>query len=204
MERIQIYIPGIDTWPGCSKNWSGRAVTYTHCNSEYKAEKVEYFCGPIGRAFGQKGRAAKLYKTLSFYYRYRVRVLVGHSNGTDVILTMMRDFPAFPRVDALHLVCGATDADFVTNGLNRLLANNRVGQVFVYVAGQDMALRVAHTWLGKVLGYGVLGLHGPLNIGAGLESRVATINTSPWDSYGHSGCWGDSQFRNTMTNFLKP
>ena len=58
-QRVTIYVNGILTFPGSSNNWNGRAVTWTHLNRDARAEKVEYFCGPIDRAFGQKERAQK-------------------------------------------------------------------------------------------------------------------------------------------------
>lgn len=209
MDRITIYVPGINTWPGASKNWSGRAVTFTHgfaqaSKLQWWAEKVEYYCNAISRVFGQKDRAQKLYRTLFYYSQFTQKILVGHSNGADVILTMMQDHPAFPHIDALHLVCGATEADFNRNGLNTLLTQGRVGSVFVYIAGKDMALKLAHTWAAKMLGYGVLGLHGPWSVAPEIRERVTEVKNGPWIDYGHSDCWSDSEFSKTMGNFLRP
>jgi hypothetical protein len=196
--RVLHYVNGIMNFPGCSTNWNGRAVTHTHVNTDFRAEKIEYFCGPIDRAFGQKDRAEKLFRTVLFYQGWDID-LVGHSNGADVICTMMKDYLSFPSLRSVHLVCGATDADFNLNGLNRLLTEGRIGRVNVYVAGKDMALRAAHSWLGKVLGYGVLGLHGAVNVLPSVMDRVRTVI---WPELGHSDCWGESRFADTMSNFL--
>jgi len=201
MKRVYIYVNGILTWPGDSKNWNGRAVTWTHINSEAKAEKCEYWVGPISRAFGQKKRAEKLYVT-STYYRTWEQIIVGHSNGADVILSAMRDWPDFPHVSALHLVCGATNADFQKNMLNFFLLLGRIDRVYVYVAGNDRALRLAHTIPGKILGYGTMGLGHYLNIDARVKDRVSVINAGKWKHYGHSDCWKDENFDETMRHFV--
>jgi hypothetical protein len=198
---INVYVPGILTWPGDAHNWDGRAVTWTltRCWPELAAEKVEYFCGPIGRAFGQKARAEKLYRTLMRYRNGGWRInLVGHSNGCDVILTMLRDFPFWTSVGRVHLVCGAAEASFERNHLNAWLTCGRVQEVIVYRAGLDRALALAHTLPGTLLGYGTLGLHGARDVAPEVAGRV---KEKVWLTYGHSDCWSDAVFDLTMQNF---
>lgn len=215
MNRAFIFVNGINTFPGCSKNWNGRAVTFVHSrfpNELWKAEKVEYFCGVIGRAFGQRNRAKKLFRTLSFYRDFDERIVVAHSNGCDVVLDMMQQHHGWPHVTHLHLLCGATNADFQENGLNSLLLVGRVKRVSVYVAGRDMMVRLAHTWPGQLLGFdGTVGLHhkdatlglsGPVRVLPELEDRVRLVNGGVWATYGHSDCWDDTNFPGTMGNFL--
>lgn len=195
-------VNGILNFPGCSQNWNGRGVTWLHTEPEAlpleaRAEKIEYFCGPIDRAFGQKDRAHKLFLTLDRYHGW-ANTAVGHSNGADVILTMMRDYRGWPTIHRLILICGATNADFEQNGLNAWLRDERVQEVFVCVAGKDLALRLAHGALGKLLGYGTLGLHGPQNVAEDVKGRVTTVWSGPWQHYGHSGCWEPRNFSRTM------
>lgn len=199
MKRIYIYVPGILTFPGSSKNWDGRAVTRTHTVTDYRAEKVEFFVGVISRAFGQKDRADKLRRTLDYYFGWKI-ILVGHSNGADVITLCLKSF-ACPIISQVHLVCGACNADFEKNGLNQELRSNKVEGVTVYCAMKDRALSLAHTLPGKLLGYGTLGLAGPTNVDIGVTSRVRVIQ---WPNFGHSDCWHDDEFDLTMDNFLKP
>ena len=205
-QRVFFLVNGIMNFPGCSDNWNGKGVTNIMCppQSADKAEKIEYFCSIIGRAFGQKGRANKLFKTMLFYRDASYeRIAVGHSNGADVILTMMRDYRDWPDIHHLHLVCGAANANFEKNGLNHWLAEGRVKRVTVYVAGKDLALRLAHTWLGRLLHYGVLGLEGPTNVHNEFltNGRVSTVWEDPWTEYGHSGCWEGRHFERTMALF---
>lgn len=198
MNRVLLYVNGIMTFPGDSRNWNGRAVTWTHTHSEARAEKVEYFAGPVDRVFGQTARAEKLHRTLSFYRGWSIS-LVGHSNGADVIVDCLRQWNDWPSIEAVHLVCGATEADFNKNGLNRLLYSGRVGQACVYVADQDKALALAHTLPGRMLGYGTLGLHGAVNVSDSVKGRVTETH---WPEWGHSDCWADSVFDKTMTLFM--
>jgi hypothetical protein len=195
MPRIFHLVNGIDTFPGCSENWNGRGVTWLHTNTEARAEKIEYFCGPIDRAFGQKDRAEKLYRTMSFYKEGWENVLVGHSNGADVIVDMFENFNGWPNVSQLHLVCAACDADFESNHLNAWLRSGRVGRVSVYTGNRDWALRLAGNPLGRFLGYGALGLHGPLKVAPDVAERVTWVI---WPDYGHSDCWHDANFDKTM------
>ncbi len=123
---------------------------------------------------------------------------VGHSNGADVILRMMRDYN-FPAVEHLHLVCGATEADFDKNGLNSYLRTGKVRHVTVYVATRDMALRLASWRLARMLGYGVLGLHGPRKVAPENHGKVSVVRFHKW---GHSECWADQNFEQTMNLFL--
>ena len=227
VKTLLIFVPGILTFPGDSRNWSGRAVTFTHTRSYARAEKVEYFCGPIGRAFGQNNRCHKLYRTLDQYCSPYVQgrddspsprgegrgegkpvspsqqwhiTLVGHSNGAAVIIGALSQFPC-PRIDSLHLVCGACESSFHKNRLNYLLTRNAVKEVSVYVAKKDLALRLAHTWAGRLLGYGVLGLHGARHVLPSVKRRVREID---WPEYGHSDCWHDNNLAETLSNFMPP
>lgn len=201
-KRIFLYICGIMNLPGASRNWTGRAVTWTHLHSEARAEKCEYFTGPIGRAFGQRERETKLFRTLEYYQDWDVH-LVGHSNGCAVILQGMQRHPYFTPILSLHLVCGACEADFDKNGLNSFLADNRVGHVTVYCAGEDRALRFARFKIAQMIGYGGLGFSGPLNVRADVASKVKVVDRSPWDWYGHSTCFQDDRFDGTMQGFLE-
>lgn len=192
--RVHCVVNGILTRPGEARNWTGRAVTWTHLHTDAKAEKVEYWAGPLDRIFGQKARAQKLYKTLSYYAGHQL-TLSGHSNGCDVILDMLRDYPDCPRIGRLNLVSAACESDFDKNGLNDHLIGGHVGEVRVFCGGQDKALALAHTWAGRLLGYGTLGLDGPQHVAPEVADRVGCLT---WTQWGHSTCWEDAHFDQTM------
>jgi len=190
--RVYIYVNGILTKPGDSDNWTGKAVTWTHLHTPHRAEKVEYWVGPISRAFnrGQKRRAGKLAKTIRFYaHRDWEIVLVGHSNGANVIGNASRLVPAEYRaaVIAVHLFAAAADPDFQKVGLNRWDA-----PVTLFNGGKDGALNFAHG-AGRILGYGGLGLMGvtPKNVKVALN----VVNKSDFD---HGTWFSDLEFDRSM------
>lgn len=176
MNTIFIYINGILTKPAQAENWNGKAVTWTHLHTPHRAEKIEYYVGPISRVLGQKKRSAKLVKTLRFYDRddWRI-VLVGHSNGGDVICDALKDSArsVYERITAIHLIAPANEADFDKNGLNAVGA-----PVVVYIGTRDSALKIGSS-VGRFLGYGSLGKDGPKN------ARLPDVRTV-FEDYGHS------------------
>lgn len=194
---IFIGVNGIRVSPGDDANWTGKFVTFIQTKTPHKAEKVEYYCSTIGRAFGQKNRVDKLHRTLSFYRGWNI-VLIGHSNGCAVINEMLNTYDDFPRIQYLHLFCGASEADFEISGYNRYLKEDRIGKINIYVAGKDRALFFAKTIMGRILGYKTLGIHGAYRIDESIEHRVNSFWTNPWNDYGHSSCFADGNFEDTM------
>jgi hypothetical protein len=212
---VQIFVPGIMQFPNDSHNWDGRAQTWVNLNGEAMAhhhesvtvaDRADYFCGPIGRAFFQQRRVDRVIHVLKPYVDKGFSISVSaHSNGTDLILKAL-GLMDWPRVDALHLISGACKASFDKNGLNKAIKAQRVGRVFVYVAGKDMALRLAKGWLGKLLGYGTLGLHGPKHVlpellmsRRGLFPRAeARVVVRKETEFGHSTWFGEGEFDRTM------
>ncbi len=196
---IYLFVNGIATWPGNFTNWNKRAVTYTHTRTDFRAEAFEYFCTPVTRPFREDEREKHFARSLKEYSdRGWDIICVGHSNGAAVILEGLAD-AGWPRVKAVHLVCGACESNFWLNGLNTALDREVIGDVFVYVAECDWALRLAHTIPGKLLGYGTLGLHGARNVYLRVAARVHTIWWTPW---GHSDCWLPHNFSRTMEHFF--
>lgn len=196
---VYLFVNGVATWPGNYTNWNKRAVTYANLRAYGKAEAFEYFCTWLTRPFREDQRAKHFARAIREYSNAGWNIVcVGHSNGCDVILDGLKACD-WPRVEVLHLVCGACEADFTRNGLNLALAKNRVGKVFVYCAESDWALRCAHTIAGKLLGYGTLGLHGALRVAPSVKDRVGELW---WKHYGHSTCWLPEHFEKTMSHFL--
>ena len=202
MKRVYIAINGILNFPGGSRNWTGRAVTWLHLHDpDCQAEKVEYFCTILGRALGQPKRERKLFSTLGWYQNHEIH-LIGHSNGCAVILQGMQRHPDFPKIEHLHLVSGACEASFMANGLNHHLITNKIGKVSVYVGGEDRAMKFARRHPARWLGYGCLGYAGPLDVAGPVAGLVRVVKQDPWSWYGHSTCWQDENFDQTMRNFL--
>jgi hypothetical protein len=182
---VYIWVNGILTFPGDSNNWNGKAATWINIHTPHKSEKIEYFVGPISRAFGQKKRSEKLARTMEFYKDWDI-ILGGHSNGCDVILDALNVMKP-TNVKALHLISAACEADFERNGLNNLNIND----VHVYIAGKDRALQLAASWVGHILGYGILGKIGPQN----AKMKVETFLKSEFD---HTDWFSKENFEYTM------
>ena len=156
-----IAINGIRTNPGDAEGWTDRFVTWvnTRLPDGVVAEKFEYACSALLRRLRQRERADEIAKKVGYYRRagYRL-VLVGHSNGCDLIARVLEACGA--EIDAAHLISPAADeedfADAIREGLIR--------RIHVYGSRNDGALRFACAtrpllgWLG--LGYGSLGLRG--------------------------------------------
>jgi pimeloyl-ACP methyl ester carboxylesterase len=156
-----IAINGIRTRPGDAEGWTDRFVTWinTRLPDGVVAEKFEYYCSAMLRRVRQRERADAISKKVGYYRRagYRV-VLVGHSNGCDLIARVLEVCGA--EIDTAHLISPAADeedfADAIREGLIR--------RIHIYGSRNDGALRFAFVtrrllgWLG--LGYGSLGLRG--------------------------------------------
>lgn len=198
-KQVTIFVNGILTLPGDTRDWNYRAVVWTQLRVDgMRTMAVEYFCGPIGRAFGQKKRAAKITELIQAYAGYEITIVM-HSNGAAVGLAALDACLIYPNIVALHFVSAACDADFNRNGLNEAIEDGRVGKVCVYVGGRDLALRLASLRVGRILGYGTLGLHGPKNVSVGAKDSVGVL-TVP--DFGHSDWWLPEHFDRTMRHFF--
>lgn len=213
MKTIFLYVPGILTVPGHADNWTGRAVTATHNRTnpfqkgpcQNFAEKVEYLSSPLTRPLWQRHRANKLARTLSFYSpdEWR-RVLVGHSNGCDVILDALAA-ENWPVISELHLIAGACSADFQATGLLHAQERGDVGRVFCYTGGRDLPLKAAGSFFGRMLGFGTLGSDGPSNYKPYVTHRIhqPDFGHSSWFKTESNGS-SVSEFDLLMTRILLP
>lgn len=197
-KTVYLFVNGIKTRPGASKNWTGRAVTATHEQFQADpwapaAEKVEYHTLAITRAMYQKHRARKLIKVLDHYDPFHWhRVIVAHSNGADVALDALRMAPQH-RIQRIHLISPAVTWDCDKNGLGSFLRTGQLSQPpALWIAGKDKALRFGGSWVGRMLGYGALGLKGPKPGTLPCRSGYCEPN------FGHSEWFDDKNFENTM------
>jgi len=195
MRRVFIYVNGILTFPGRSSNWTGRAVTATHLLTQARAEKVEYLSFPtLTRLLGQRRRVNRLIRTIGFYRGWKI-TLVGHSNGAAVIADALKRLDWYP-IDEVILFSPACDADMERNGFAAALREKRLSRVRIYIAGKDWALRLAMSFLGKLCGYGSLGLTGPRHF---VSPAVQVVEKPNWN---HSEWWTDTNFPWTMGEIL--
>lgn len=199
---IYIFERGINGWQsalGDWTNWPNQACVWIHQNTPHKAQTLTYFTTAALSGLTRSWRAEQFAKLIQAYVGWNI-VLVMHSEGTATGLRALK-LAGWPRIEELHLICGAADSDFEANGLNAAFANERVGKGFVYVAGQDKALKLEDTYVGSVA-FGLqtagqpLGLKGPTN-----ESPLSEVDTQiiHWPDYGHSTCWQPENFDRTMS-----
>lgn len=178
-----IAINGIRTKPGDAEGWTDRFVTWinTRLPDGVVAEKFEYSCSAILRRMHQRQRADEISKKVGYYRRagYRL-VLVGHSNGCDLIARVLEACGA--EIDAAHLIAPAADEEDFAEAIREGL----IRRIHIYGSKNDGALKFAKStrpligWLG--LGYGSLGLRG-----AEFESLFPDVVHSHMDDkQGHS------------------
>lgn len=128
---------------------------------------------------------------MEFYQGWEI-VLVGHSNGCDVICDTLKLNPNV-QIHELHLISAACEADFEKNGINAIKAS----RVVIYIATKDKALKLATLKPARWLGYGVLGKTGPANVRLG--QRLSIFEE---EEFGHSDWFSDTNFDTTMDLIL--
>lgn len=191
--HVLVFINGILTSAGDSEGWTDRAVTWAHLHTDFRAEKLEYFTGPLLRRLTQQARAEKFARMLLRYAKAGYAVsLVGHSNGADLIVRILDLVAGGARVESAHLVAAACEADFERNGINTHLRDGVLGRVQVFASTADKALGFARLTAAPLsligLGYGSLGLTGPKNVAAAVRERVSVVDRP---GYGHSTWFAD-------------
>ncbi len=202
-KHVFIFVNGIFAFPGKLRGWTDRAVTNTHTLHDFKslvvAEKFEYLAGALTRRLRQSERVKALHGMMTEYQiaGYKIH-LVGHSNGCDIICRVLKRI-FMEKVSTIHLFAPACEADFNENGINDVLAGERLGGVFLYGSRNDRALKLGQLSR-KVLkpiglGYGSLGLTGPVNLKGGFQNRYVSC----WRNlFGHSTWWDTDHFAWTM------
>jgi len=193
--RFYLFINGILTLSDGRNAWPDRAVTWTESHYGQLAEKYEYFSGALTRRLFQAARVRECAQLLRHYAGHDL-ILVGHSNGADIVCRLLQTTDI--EVSEVHLLAAAAEADFDRNGLNQALLTGRLGSVHLYGSHNDRALELAQfteifSFLG--LGYGALGRTGPEHIDDRVSHRVTQI----WrDDFDHSTWFSPAQFAQTM------
>ena len=204
---IIFFVRGIAGNPDDFMEWEQRAADHTIINYGIPARAISYHTDFWSVWMKRQFRAQRFAKVLRKYSvrDYRITI-VAHSEGTVVALDSMR-LAGWPRVEQVHLICGACDSDFNRNGLGHALRAGQVNKVTCYTAGRDWAMRFENLILGRVL-FGIsertwpLGLVGPRNVSQMVAGRVAVVSDPPWKHYGHSECFERDNFERTMRQVL--
>lgn len=199
MRRVFIFINGILTRPGAHDGWTDRAVTWTQTRTPHKAEKWEYATGPLLRRFRQQARARKIATLMAYYERTGFEiVLVGHSNGCDIIARVLElrgaeDWLYHREVRAVHLFAPAADGD----DFRGAISFGDVERVHVHCGGRDQALR-AGRWTRRLFGWAGLG-YGSLGIEPDQLHAEPQAYVHEYPDYGHSDFFAQGEaFERTM------
>lgn len=199
-KTVIIFVNGILSSPEDVEAWTDRAVGWVNKNTDYKSDKMEYRSGTLTRRWYQNQRVKNLQKICKSYLGDRI-ILVSHSNGADIVERMIQK-GLTGRIHELHLIAAASEHDFVKNGYNNALKSTRVGKIVVYMSPIDEALKKARWstrlfgWLG--LGYGYLGLVGPLNVKPEVKDMVVVHN----EPMSHSQWFSKKFFEKTMATIV--
>lgn len=197
-----LFINGILTSPGAANEWTDRAVQWFNMNAPdgVVADKFEYYSPALLRRFFQRGHIDNLAEVIANYGGARLH-LVGHSNGCELIAQALR-YTSAP-IASVHLIAGAVDRDFNTNGLSLRLLRGQVKRVVCYCSHGDNVLKYfarpsqIFGFLG--LGYGDLGLRGPTGVQA---TAGCTVETYWRETYGHSDWFANEHFGETMNRIM--
>lgn len=189
-------INGIRFHPGDAKGWPERFCDWINFRTPdgVSADRCEYYTTAVTRFIGQRKRTDELARKVSRAKQagYRV-VLVGHSNGCDVIARLLRDIGT--EVASCHLFApAAQEEDFEDAIINQVIS-----KIHIYGSLNDKALQCAQItralggWAG--LGYGSLGLRG----GTFAAKYPGQVFDHSNNTYGHSTWFTEGQiFERTM------
>lgn len=153
---------------------------------------------------GNQRRAKRVLAHVREYGPGWKHVLVGHSNGCDIICRLLSCLKDGEYIHQAHLIAPAAEACFEKNGINEALRRRKLGYVSVHYGGRDTAMRWARlsTRLlhGLGLGYGYLGLAGPVNVDPRVSDRV-TVRA--FETYAHSDFFAKENRNATLASILR-
>lgn len=190
-------VNGILTVPGDSEGWTIRANEWIEDRYLGYADRYEYFSGALlTRMLFQARRAREVIKRLKQRAVNHDIVLVGHSNGCEIICRVLKSQEI--KCKAVHLIAAACEQDFNKNGLNKAIEDGIVDELHLYTSTSDEALDLARatSWLSFFgMGYGLLGSKGPthINLQAILKTEIHRR-----DSYRHSTWFDEHHLDETM------
>ena len=195
-QTIIVFVNGILVIPGQVVGWTERACEWVNSKTEFKADRYEYFADALFHAIKEPKRVEDLFSVMDKYITMQP-VLVGHSNGCDIICKLLKNNDV--AVKSIHLIAGACERDFDKNGLNDAVKLGKVDSINIYGSNFDKALIKAKStgWFMRLFGaaYGTLGLEGPVNMSQGSAAITKTI----WkDGYDHSTWFWPENFDTTM------
>jgi len=210
-KTIFLVAPGINNWGsifGDFRDWPTLFSLWINRNLPgARSHAFFYFTTFLTVGLMENHRARSFGRLIKAYTSSGFRVHgVGHSNGTRVWLSGLR-YAGWPKIETLHLLNGACDADCGRNGLVSALTSMRIKKVFTYIGGRDNAMKIEDTLLGRRLfglrGDPPLGLGGPTHVPDWMKgTRVIEVCDEPWGNYGHSDALLKKNFDATMRQIV--
>lgn len=195
---IWLFAPGIFSKSSNNFEWIDRAGRWIDTNTDDQSCVFNCELDAIFRRLQQQKKAQELATVFDELYKSGKSIrFVGHSNACDLFCRAIKLIKG--EIDQAHLISGACDSDFKSNGINDALSSDKVDKVFVYASKNDKALQKARafSWLNVFgLGYGYLGLVGPSKVQRYVnQGRVITV----WkNKYDHSDWFKPENFDFTM------
>ena len=119
---IIFYEHGINSVPSSWRDWVNRAIAFTHLRTPHKAQTLAYFTTALTVFWRESERSKAFGKMLRLVFRQRLEqslncLVTVTERGSS--LRGMRLAWLIPRIQAVHLVCGACGLPtFETNGIN--------------------------------------------------------------------------------------
>lgn len=199
--NLWILTNGVNSNPEDVKAWTDKGEDYLEENTQDDVKRYEYESWLPLRRLTQETHV----DDLEFICKEASRknkeiILVGHSNAGDLYQRLVKRKNL--KFKFLHLIAAANERDFNKNGFNQALLDGRIEKIFCYCSKNDEALKRAKmTWsfLNLIgLGFGWLGLDGPLNVDEGVKDRVVVI----WKNYKHSGWLNKDNFKETFDTLI--
>jgi hypothetical protein len=200
---VYLFVNGIGNMPSSAFEWTDEATLYLQ-SLGIRAEAYEYCTTFINRWIKQDSRVKNFaHKVQSWADKGFTPVLVGHSNGCDIIIKSLKHLHNVYDIE-LHLISAAAEPDFRKNGLNKALNNGQVKRCVIYIAGKDFALKYLASWSRKVLGWLGLGFQnlgyiGPRHVNPYIVKKLATVVEK---DYHHSSWFSHENFPRTMRQVL--
>lgn len=191
-QRVYILINGILTRSTDHQDWPERAEDWIQAHGYGLGRPYMYFTGALTRLFYQWKRVKDVIKIMESYAGAFDIILVGHSNGADIICRVLQQSRI--HVSEVHLIAGACENQCSKNGINAAIKKGRLDCAFFYCSKNDDALKFAQRshWL---LRFGDLGLTGPSKLSTLADSRSVIY----WrDDLNHCDWWNEKNFESTI------
>ena len=187
--RFSYFVPGIFDPLEDPRTWDYQAQLWMHENGYGLSAGFNYFADILGGLLTRERYAAMAASDLFAAQSAALApiIAVGHSNGGAILTDCLRDHPNV-RIDELHLIAAAVNADCDASGLNLIAGRGQVKRVVLYVSASDEVLG-----LGPLVSYGTLGKTGPCNVSMALEKLLREVDRD----CGHCD-WVSRDFESTM------